>query len=162
MNHRHDLLHTVHREKIYNCSFEEEMEAHALNPGEANGSEIRKRKKGNRGRNRGRKRKASDEIREIRALDRLIDDKVCCMLHLLLLLHYLDLPQLRSCACGLSGILSDQYYSEVLSKHFCPKSKNWTVGPHVNVKAQKCRQFYLELQIQEIDEISRLPELRNM
>lgn len=83
----------------------------ALNPGEANGSEIRKRKK----RNRGRKRKTTDEIREIRARDRLSDDKVCCMLYLLLL-HYIDLPQLRSCACGLSRILSNQWYSEVQSE----------------------------------------------
>lgn len=46
---------------------------HALIPGgEASGSENRKRKK----RNRGKKRKATDEIREIMARDRLIDDKV--------------------------------------------------------------------------------------
>lgn len=61
-----------YREEIYTCSFEEDMEVHALIAGEASGSDIRKRKK----RNRGRKRKATDEIREIRARDRLIDDKV--------------------------------------------------------------------------------------
>ena len=66
------LLQTVNREEIYTCSFEEDMEVHALIAGEASGSDIRKRKK----RNRGRKRKATDEIREIRARDRLIDDKV--------------------------------------------------------------------------------------
>ena len=136
------LLQTVNREEIYTCSFEEDMEVHALIAGEASGSDIRKRKK----RNRGRKRKATDEIREIRARDRLIDDKVwLCVASSSSSSSSLFRPTstlIWSCACGM--YVEDSFNSVAVrgtEQICCCESQNWTAGLHLNAKAQKCRQL---------------------